>query len=54
MAVKANRPRLLARLRAPPWAQIRLTARERARGHGRVETRTVSVVFLHPHPDQSG
>ncbi|MHA6780596.1 ISAs1 family transposase [Pseudonocardia saturnea] len=54
MAVKANQPRLLARLRALPWAQIGPAARERARGHGRVETRTVSVVSLHPCPDQGG
>jgi hypothetical protein len=29
-------------------------ARERARGHGRVETRTISVVSRHPCPDQGG
>ncbi len=52
MTVKANQPTLLARLRALPWAQIGPAARERARGHGRVETRTISVVNLHPCPDR--
>jgi hypothetical protein len=51
MTVKANQPRLLARLRALPWAQIGVAARERARGHGRIETRTISVVSLEPCPD---
>jgi predicted transposase YbfD/YdcC len=54
MTVKANQPTLLARLRALPWAQIGVAARERARGHGRVETRTISVVSLHPCPDLGG
>jgi hypothetical protein len=51
MTVKANQPRLLARLRALPWAQIGVAARERARGHGRIETRTIRVVSLEPCPD---
>jgi predicted transposase YbfD/YdcC len=54
MTVKANQPTLLRRLRALPWAQIGPSARERARGHGRAETRTISVVSLHPCPDQDG
>jgi len=54
MTVKANQPTLLARLRALPWAQIGPAARERARGHGRVETRTISVVSLDPCPDLGG
>jgi predicted transposase YbfD/YdcC len=54
MTVKANQPGLLARLRALPWSQIGVAARERARGHGRVETRTISVVNLHPCPDRGG
>lgn len=54
MTVKANQPRLLARLRALPWSQIGVAARERARGHGRVETRMISVVNLHPCPDLGG
>lgn len=52
MTVKANQPTLLGRLRALSWTQIGPAARERARGHGRVETRTVSVVSLHPCPDR--
>lgn len=43
-------PRLLARLRALPWAQIGVAAPERAR----IETRTISVVNLHPYPDLRG
>jgi predicted transposase YbfD/YdcC len=54
MTVKANQPTLLARLRALPWNQIGIAARERARGHGRAETRTISVVSLHPCPDAGG
>jgi hypothetical protein len=54
MTVKANQPTLLRRLRALPWAQIGASARERARGHGRAETRTISVVSLHLCPDQGG
>lgn len=54
MTIKANQPRLLARVRALPWAQIEVAARERARGHGRIETRTISVVSLHPCPDACG
>ncbi len=51
MTVKANQPRLLRRLRRLPWRQIGPAARLRARGHGRVETRTISTVALHPIPD---
>jgi len=54
MTVKANQPRLLTRLRALPWTAIGVATRERARGHGRVETRTISVVSLHPCPDLAG
>jgi predicted transposase YbfD/YdcC/ribosomal protein L12E/L44/L45/RPP1/RPP2 len=54
MTVKANQPRLLTRLRGLPWAKIGAATRERARGHGRVETRTISVVNLHPCPDLGG
>jgi predicted transposase YbfD/YdcC len=42
------------RLRALPWAQISVAARERARGHGRVETRTISVVSLDRSTDLGG
>ena len=49
--MKANQPTLLRRLRALPWAAIGVAARERCRGHGRVETRTIAVVCLDPLPD---
>jgi predicted transposase YbfD/YdcC len=54
MTVKANQPTLLRRLRALPWAQIGVAARQRARGHGRAETRTVSVLSLDRCPDLGG
>ena len=49
--MKSNQPTLLRRLRALPWGQIGVAARERGRGHGRVETRSISVVSLDPCPD---
>ncbi|WP_344022093.1 ISAs1 family transposase, partial [Pseudonocardia kongjuensis] len=54
MTIKANQPRLLARIRSLPWTDIGVAAREQARGHGRVETRTISVVSLQPCPDLDG
>jgi predicted transposase YbfD/YdcC len=51
---KLNQPTLLRRLRALPWQQIGIAGRERGRGHGRVETRSISVVSLHPCPDLGG
>ena len=54
LTAKRNQPTLLRRLRALPWKQIGVAARERGRGHGRVETRTISVVSLHPCPDAGG
>jgi predicted transposase YbfD/YdcC len=54
MTAKANQPTLLRRLRALPWVQIGVAARERARGHGRAETRTISVVSLDRGPDLGG
>jgi predicted transposase YbfD/YdcC len=51
---KLNQPSLLRRLRALPWKQIGVAGRERGRGHGRVETRSISVVSLHPCPDLEG
>ena len=47
-------PTLLRRLRALPWSQIEVADRQRARGHGRVETRQVSVVSLAECPDLGG
>ena len=49
-----NQPTLLRRLRALPWKQVGVAGRERGRGHGRVETRQVSVVSLHPCLDRGG
>ncbi len=54
MTVKANQPTLLRRLQQLPWHRIGPAARTRARGHSRVETRTISVVALHPIPDRNG
>jgi predicted transposase YbfD/YdcC len=54
LSAKLNQPTLLRRLRALPWKQIGVAARERGRGHGRVETRSISVVSLHPCPDLGG
>src|SRR4051812_19823088 len=51
LPIKANQPALLRRLRALPWTAIGIDARERCRGHGRVETRTIAVVSLDPLPD---
>jgi predicted transposase YbfD/YdcC len=51
LPVKANQPTLLRRLRALPWTAIGVAARERCRGHGRAETRTIAVVSLDPLPD---
>ncbi len=54
MTVKANQPTLLRRLRALPWNQIDIAVRQRARGHGRAESRTISVVSLDRCPDLGG
>ena len=54
LTAKLNQPTLLRRLRTLPWKQIGIAGRERGRGHGRVETRTISVVSLHPCPDGGG
>jgi predicted transposase YbfD/YdcC len=54
MTVKANQPRRLTRLRGLPWTQIGIAAPQQARGHGRAETRTTSVVSLNPCPDLGG
>ena len=54
LTAKLNQPTLLRRLRALPWKQIGVAGRERGRGHGRVETRSISVVSLQPCPDLGG
>ncbi|WP_197519760.1 ISAs1 family transposase [Pseudonocardia sp. HH130630-07] len=54
MTVKANQPGLLARLRRIPWSAVGPCTQQRARGHGRIETRTISVVALDPCPDGGG
>ena len=54
LSAKLNQPTLLRRLRALPWTQVGVAGRERGRGHGRVETRQISVVSLHPCPDLGG
>jgi predicted transposase YbfD/YdcC len=54
LTVKANQPTLLRRVRALPWAQIDVAARQKARGHGRVETRAITVVSLQRCPDLGG
>ena len=54
LTVKANQPTLLRRLRALPWSQIEVANRQQARGHGRVETRAITVVSLTRCPDLGG
>jgi predicted transposase YbfD/YdcC len=54
LTAKLNQPTLLRRLRALPWKQIGVAGRERGRGHGRVESRQISVISLHPCPDLGG
>jgi predicted transposase YbfD/YdcC len=44
MIVKSNQPKLLARLKALPWSEVPVTATDDARGHGRIETRTLKVL----------
>jgi len=44
LTVKANRPRLLAALKALPWAQVPVGARSTQHGHGRRATRTIKVL----------
>ena len=44
MIVKSNQPRLLARITALPWAKVPVAATDDARGHGRVETRTLQIL----------
>jgi predicted transposase YbfD/YdcC len=45
MIVKANQPKLLARIQALPWSQVPVVhAEPPQRSHGRTETRTLKVV----------
>lgn len=54
LTAKLNQPTLLRRLRTLPWKQVGVAARERGRGHGRVETRSISVISLDAGPDLGG
>jgi predicted transposase YbfD/YdcC len=44
MTVKANQPKLLARITALPWAQVPRSVVEESSGHGRVEKRTLQIL----------
>jgi predicted transposase YbfD/YdcC len=44
--VKKNQPSLHAQLRSLPWRQIPVLARQRNRGHGREESRTLKAVTV--------
>jgi predicted transposase YbfD/YdcC len=45
MTVKANQPKLLARIQALPWAQVPDAHREESKpAHGRIETRALKVL----------
>jgi predicted transposase YbfD/YdcC len=46
VTAKANQPKLLAQLKALPWAQVPVGAQTRETGHGRKETRTVKAVTV--------
>jgi predicted transposase YbfD/YdcC len=56
LVVKANQPTLLDRCQRLAWHQVPVLDRTRARGHGRVELRTLKVVsvnhFGFPHAAQ--
>lgn len=54
MLITATEPTLLVWVRALLWCQIESVARERAREQDRVETHTISVMSLHPGPEQTG
>lgn len=41
LVVKSNQPGLLARIKTLPWGDVPVTATDDARGHGRVEKRTL-------------
>jgi predicted transposase YbfD/YdcC len=46
LTVKANQPRLLAQLRALPWAQIPISDRTAGKGHGRLEERSLKFTAI--------
>ena len=52
--LQAEPAQALAALDALPWAQTPIAARQVDRGHGRVTTRTISVMSLDPCPDAGG
>jgi hypothetical protein len=55
--VKKNHPSLYAQVKARPWRDIPALDRERGRGHGRIEHRTVKIAtvddLLFPHAVQA-
>jgi predicted transposase YbfD/YdcC len=44
MIVKQNQPSLLARITALPWAEVPVVTTDDARGHGRVERRSLQIL----------
>ena len=56
LVVKANQTLLLARCQGLPWHRVPVLDRNRDRGHGRVEIRTLKAVSVHhfgfPHAAQ--
>ena len=44
MTVKSNQPKLLARIKALPWAQVPNGFAEESRGHGRIEHRSLQIL----------
>jgi predicted transposase YbfD/YdcC len=46
VTAKANQPKLFAKLKALPWAQVPVGAQTRDAGHGRKETRTVKALTV--------
>lgn len=56
LTVKKNQPTLHERLRTMPWKQARITHHDRSEGHGRRDTRVLTVLTVHdldfPHVQQ--
>jgi hypothetical protein len=46
LIVKKNQPGLYAQIKNLPWRQVRPGARQRDRGHGRDEQRTLKVTAV--------